>query len=113
MTYFVGPTVDDILCTFVLGMTLNCIRQSYICCHQFFFLFTYIYFLQLMYIAIQSNVRLYSLKQSSVKEQFSTIDVLVAMLMTRSEFRIVPCLAGGNASATCLKKLVMRFVDVQ
>jgi len=27
--------------------------------------------------------------------------------MTRWEFRIVPCLAGGNASATCLKMLVM------
>jgi len=35
--------------------------------------------------------------------QFSTIEVLVAMLMTRWEFRIVPCLTGGNASATCLK----------
>jgi len=29
--------------------------------------------------------------------------------MTRWEFRIVPCLAGGNASATCPKMLVMRF----
>jgi len=28
-------------------------------------------------------------------------------------FRIVPCLAGGNASATCLKMLVMLFADVQ
>jgi len=28
--------------------------------------------------------------------QFSTIDVFVAMPMTRWEFRIVPCLAGGN-----------------
>jgi len=27
--------------------------------------------------------------------------------------RIVPCLAGGNASATCPKMLVMRFADVQ
>jgi len=26
---------------------------------------------------------------------------------------IVPCLAGGNASATCFKMLVMRFADVQ
>jgi len=32
--------------------------------------------------------------------------------MTRWEFRIVP-VAGGNASATCLKMLVMRFADVQ
>jgi len=24
-----------------------------------------------------------------------------------------PCLAGGNAAATCLKILVMRFADVQ
>jgi len=29
------------------------------------------------------------------------------------EFRIVPCLAGGNVSATWLKKLIMRFADVQ
>jgi len=35
------------------------------------------------------------------------------MPMTRWEFRIGPCLAGGNASATCLKMLVMRFADVQ
>jgi len=35
------------------------------------------------------------------------------MPMTRWEFRIVPCLAGGNASATCLKMLVMCFADVQ
>jgi len=41
------------------------------------------------------------------KAQFSIIEVLVAMPMTRWEFRIVPCLAGGNASATCLKMLVM------
>jgi len=34
------------------------------------------------------------------------------MLMTRWELRIVPCLAGGNASATCLKMLVMHFVEV-
>jgi len=47
------------------------------------------------------------------KAQFSTIEVLVAMPMTRWEFRIVPFLAGGNASATCLKMLVMRFADVQ
>jgi len=44
---------------------------------------------------------------------FSTIEVFVASPMTRWEFRIVPCLAGGNASATCLKMLVMRFADVQ
>jgi len=54
---------------------------------------------------------LYSLCRSLT--QFSTIEVLVAMLMTRWEFRIVPCLAEGNASATCLKMLVMRFADVQ
>jgi len=47
------------------------------------------------------------------KAQFSTFEVLVAMPMTRWELRIVPCLAGGNASATCLKMLVMRFADVQ
>jgi len=47
------------------------------------------------------------------KAQFSTIEVLVAMPMTQWEFRIVPCLAGGNASATCIKMLVMRFADVQ
>jgi len=34
------------------------------------------------------------------------------MPMTRWEVRI-KCLAGGNASATCLKMLVMRFADVQ
>jgi len=33
--------------------------------------------------------------------------------MTRWEFRIVSCLAGGNASATHLNMLVMRFADVQ
>jgi len=33
------------------------------------------------------------------------------MLMNQWEFRIVPCLAGGNASATFLKMLVMRFAD--
>jgi len=33
--------------------------------------------------------------------------------MTQWKFRIVPCLAGGNASATFLKMLVMRFADVQ
>jgi len=46
----------------------------------------------------------------------STIEVLVAMPMTRWEFRILPCLAGRNASATCLKMLVMHFstfVDVK
>jgi len=35
------------------------------------------------------------------------------MPMTRWEIMIVPCLAGGNASATCLKILVMPVVDVQ
>jgi len=35
------------------------------------------------------------------------------MPMTRWEFRIVPCQAGENASATCLKMLVIRFADVQ
>jgi len=35
------------------------------------------------------------------------------MPTTRWEFRIVPCLAGGNDSAKCLKMLVMSFVDVQ
>jgi len=44
--------------------------------------------------------------------QFSTIEVLVA-IPTRWEFRIVPCLALGNACAICLKMLVMRFADVQ
>jgi len=39
-------------------------------------------------------------------------EVLVAMPMTRWEFGIVPCLAGGKASATCLKMLVMPFDDV-
>jgi len=33
--------------------------------------------------------------------------------MTRWEFRIVHCPAGGNASATCPKMLVIRFADVQ
>jgi len=47
------------------------------------------------------------------KAQFSTIVLLVAIRMTRWEFRIIPSLAGGNASATCLKMLVMRFADVQ
>jgi len=42
--------------------------------------------------------------------QFSTVEVLVAMPMTRWLFRIVPCLV-GNASATCLKMMVMRFAD--
>jgi len=45
--------------------------------------------------------------------QFSIIEVLVAMPMTQWEFKIVPCLAGGNASATCLNMLFMRFADVQ
>jgi len=48
-----------------------------------------------------------------IKAQFSTIEVLVAMPMTRWKFRIVPNLAGGNVSATYLKTLVMRFADVQ
>jgi len=43
------------------------------------------------------------------KAQFGTIEVLVAKPMTQWGFRIVPYLAGGNASATCLKMLVMRF----
>jgi len=47
------------------------------------------------------------------KAQFSTIEVLVAMPMTRWEIRIIPCHAGGNASATCLKMLVMHSADVQ
>jgi len=38
-----------------------------------------------------------------IKAQFSTIEVLVAMPMTRWLFRIVSCIAGGNASATCLR----------
>jgi len=33
--------------------------------------------------------------------QFSTIEVLVAMPMTRLKFKIAPYLAGGNASASC------------
>jgi len=47
------------------------------------------------------------------KAQLSTIEVLVAMPMTRWLFSIVPCLTVGNASATCLKMLVMHFADVQ
>jgi len=48
----------------------------------------------------------YDVKLHSVtKAQFSTIEVLVAMPMTRWEFRIAP--------ATCLKMLVKRFADVQ
>jgi len=43
----------------------------------------------------------------------STIEVLVAMPMTRLGFGIVLCLAGVNAFVTCLKMLVMRFADVQ
>jgi len=35
------------------------------------------------------------------------------MPMTRWEFRIVPCLAAGNAYATCLKMLVVSFAYVQ
>jgi len=45
--------------------------------------------------------------------QLSTVEVLVEMLVNRWEFRIALCLAGGNASATCLKMQVMRFADVQ
>jgi len=48
-----------------------------------------------------------------IKTQFSTIEVLVAMPVARWKFGNVLCLAGGNASATCLKMLVMRFADVQ
>jgi len=48
-----------------------------------------------------------------IMAQFSTIEVLVAMPMTRWEFKIVPCLAGENASATYHKMLVMRFSNVQ
>jgi len=48
-----------------------------------------------------------------VLAQFSTIEVLAAMPMIRWEFRTVPCPAGGNASATCLKMLVMRLAGVQ
>jgi len=56
----------------------------------------------------------YDVKLNPVtKAQFSTIEVFVAMPMTRWEFRIVPCLAVGNASATCLKMLVICFADVQ
>jgi len=40
------------------------------------------------------------------KAQFSTIEVLVAIPMTRWKFWIVPCLAEGNTFATCLKMLV-------
>jgi len=47
------------------------------------------------------------------KAQFSTIEVLVAMPMTRWELRIVPCLAVGNTSATCFKMLFMCFADVR
>jgi len=35
------------------------------------------------------------------------------MPMTRWEFTIVPCLAGGYAYATFFKMLVMRFADVR
>ena len=50
---------------------------------------------------------------SVTKAQFSTIEKLAAILMTRWLFRIVPWLAGGNASAKCLKMLFMHSVDVQ
>jgi len=66
----------------VLGMTLNCIHQSHNDLH---------------------------LLQSLCRSHFSTIEVFVAIPMTRWKFRIVPCLAGENSSATCLKMLVMRF----
>jgi len=36
---------------------------------------------------------------------------MAAMSMTRWLFRIVHCLAGGSAFATCHKMLVMRFAD--
>jgi len=63
---------------------------------------------------VQSTPEIYEIKLMQVtKAQFCTIEKLVAMPMTQWEFRIVPCLAGGNASATCLKMLVMRFADVQ
>ena len=45
--------------------------------------------------------------------KFSTNEVLVAMSMTQWLFRIVPCLARGNASATCLKILGMHPAKVQ
>jgi len=45
--------------------------------------------------------------------QLRTIEVLLAMPMTRWEFRIVPYVAGVNASAICLKMLVMGSADVQ
>jgi len=35
------------------------------------------------------------------------------MPMTGWGFSIVPCLAEGNVSATCLKMLVMSFANVQ
>jgi len=70
-------------------MTLNCIRKSYV--------------------TTSAVINMYA-----TKAQFSPIEVLVAMLMTLWEFQnLVPCLAGGNASATCLKMLVLRFSDVQ
>ena len=47
------------------------------------------------------------------KAQSSTIEVLVAMAMTRWFLTIVLCLAGGNASATCLKILIMRPAQEQ
>jgi len=47
------------------------------------------------------------------REQVGAHEVLAAMPMTRWLFNIVPCLARGNASAACLKMLVMRFADVQ
>jgi len=60
----------------------------------------------------EDRLYLSSLCRPVTKAQYSTIEVLVAMPMTRWELRIVPCLTGGNASATCLKMLVMRFADV-
>ena len=44
----------------------------------------------------------------ATKAQFSNIEILVSMPMTRLLIRIVPCLAGGYTSATCLMILVMR-----
>ena len=49
--------------------------------------------------------------QLVIKAQFSTTEVLAATPMTRLLFRIVPCLAGGIASAKRLTMLVMRPAD--
>jgi len=66
-------------------MTLNCIRQSYICCHHY----VGDYGAVSHHLGIGTNA-----------------DDLMGV-------SIVPCLAGGNASAACIKMLVMRFADVQ